>query len=137
MRYWYWPHNMRSRVYETVRCPSVCLSQHGPSAANPLLQVCCCGSGRQEIRSIAAGAAGKCGQCHVVSVRRPLNTHTRRRLQFPSLLHVISTTLHNHPTTPFPLLAHSASTQSTDIECVCSAAYVRVKYSCQIFSGEF
>ena len=30
---------MRNRVYETVRCPSVCLSQHGPTAANPLLQV--------------------------------------------------------------------------------------------------
>ena len=66
------PHNMRSRVYETVRCPSVCLSQHGPSAANPLLQVSYCGSGRQVIRSIAAAAAGKCGQCHVVSVRRQL-----------------------------------------------------------------
>ena len=31
---------MRSRVYETVRCPSVCLSYslHGHTAANPLLQ---------------------------------------------------------------------------------------------------
>ena len=36
--------------------------QHGPKAANPLLQVCCCGPGRQEI-SIAAAAcgAGECG----------------------------------------------------------------------------
>jgi len=25
-----------------VRCPSVCLSQHGPTAADPQLQVCCC-----------------------------------------------------------------------------------------------
>jgi len=33
---------------ELVRRPSVCLSQHGPTAANPLLQVCCCGPGRQE-----------------------------------------------------------------------------------------
>ena len=42
-------------------CPSVCLSQHGP---------------QQQTRywSIAAAAAGKCGQCHVVSVRRWLNT---------------------------------------------------------------
>jgi len=28
-----------------VRCPSVCPSQHGPTAANPSLQVCCCGPG--------------------------------------------------------------------------------------------
>ena len=28
---------------------SVCLSQHEPTAANPLLQVCCCGPGGQEI----------------------------------------------------------------------------------------
>ena len=38
------PHSMRSRIYETVRGPSVrpsvCLSQRGPTAANPLLQVC-------------------------------------------------------------------------------------------------
>jgi len=27
--------------------PSVCLSQHGPTAANPPLQVCCCGPGGQ------------------------------------------------------------------------------------------
>jgi len=91
---------MWSRVYDTLRCPSVCLPQHGPSAANPLLQVSYCGPGRQEIRSIAAGAAGKCGQWHVVSVRRPLNTHTRRRLQFPSLLHVISTTSWHYITQP-------------------------------------
>ena len=72
---------MRSRVYVTVRCPSVYLSQHGPTAADPLLQVCCsCGPGRQEI-SIDCGmagdqllcAAGECGQCLVVSVRRKLN----------------------------------------------------------------
>jgi len=25
-QYWQWPHSMRSRVYVTVRCPSVCLS---------------------------------------------------------------------------------------------------------------
>ena len=38
----------QSRVYETMRCPSVCLSQHGPTAAKPLLWVCCCGPGEQE-----------------------------------------------------------------------------------------
>jgi len=36
-------HIVRSGIYETVWYPSVCLSQHGPTAANPLLQVCCCG----------------------------------------------------------------------------------------------
>jgi len=34
---------MESRVYETVRCPAGRLSV--PTAANPLLQVCCCGPG--------------------------------------------------------------------------------------------
>ena len=33
---------------ELVWRPSVCLSQHGPTAANPLLQVCCCRPGGQE-----------------------------------------------------------------------------------------
>jgi len=32
--YWHCLHNMRSRVYETVQCLSVCLSQQGPTAAN-------------------------------------------------------------------------------------------------------
>jgi len=50
---WYCPHSMRSKVCETVRCPSVCpsasvcLSQHGPTPANPLLQGCCCRPDRQ------------------------------------------------------------------------------------------
>ena len=34
--YWHCPHSMRSKVCETVQCPSlclsVCLSQHGPAA---------------------------------------------------------------------------------------------------------
>ena len=42
-------HSMRSRVYVTEQCPSVCLSQHGPTAENPPLQVCCCGPGGQEM----------------------------------------------------------------------------------------
>ena len=58
----YW-HSMRSRVCETVRCPSVCLSfclsRHGPTAANTLMQVCCCGPGGQRYWPIAAAAA--CG----------------------------------------------------------------------------
>ena len=38
----------------SVRCTSVCLSQHGPTAANPLLQVCCCGAAGRRYQSIAA-----------------------------------------------------------------------------------
>jgi len=54
------------RVCETARCPFVCLSQHGRTAANPLLEVCCCGPGGQEI-SISAAAACS-GRCHVVNI---------------------------------------------------------------------
>ena len=43
--YWHCPHSMRSRIYETVRCPSVCLS-HSPAAA-------ACG------KSAAVGPAGR------------------------------------------------------------------------------
>jgi len=63
----------RRRVYETVRCPfvcpSICLSQHGLTAANPLLQVCCCWPGKHEISIDCGGSGNECGQCHVVSVR--------------------------------------------------------------------
>ena len=58
------------------------MSQHGPTAANLLLQVCNCGHDWQEtaIDCCTIGAQqqrraeGVCGQCHVVSVRRMLNT---------------------------------------------------------------
>ena len=46
---WHCPHSMRSRVCLTVRCPSACRSQHGPTSANQLLYVCCCWPGGQEI----------------------------------------------------------------------------------------
>jgi len=36
--------------------PSVCLSQQGPTTANPLLQVCCCEPGRREISIARHGA---------------------------------------------------------------------------------
>jgi len=36
--YWHCPHTMRSTVDMHL---SVCLSQHRPTAANPLLKVCC------------------------------------------------------------------------------------------------
>ena len=70
---------MCSRVYLTVRCPSVCLSVR--LSANPPLQVCCCGPGGQVISidcctagaQLTAAAAPECGQCRLVSVRRKLN----------------------------------------------------------------
>jgi len=48
-------HSLRSRVYAMVRCPSVCLSQHGLTTANALLHVCCCGPGTQDISSSRGG----------------------------------------------------------------------------------
>ena len=75
------PISMRSRVYLTARClsvrPSVCLSHHGPTALNPLLKpdISCSRARRAgDIDRLlhgrrSAAAAGKCGQCHVVSVR--------------------------------------------------------------------
>ena len=65
---------MNSKVYVTVQCPSVCLSQYGPTAAKPQLQVCCCGRAGRRYRSISAAVAGECGQCHVFSIRRQQNT---------------------------------------------------------------
>ena len=43
---------------------SVCLSQHGPTAANPLLHVCCCGPSGQEI-SVDCCTAGTMAQLSV------------------------------------------------------------------------
>jgi len=66
--YWHCPQSMRSRVYETLRCPSVCLSQRVPQQQTLLLW-----SDRQGISidccTAHSSAAGECGQCHVVSVR--------------------------------------------------------------------
>jgi len=39
--------------------PSVCLSQHGPTAANPLLQVCCCEPGGQAISIDCCSSGGQ------------------------------------------------------------------------------
>ena len=57
--------------------PSVCLSQHGRTAANALLQVRCCGprqAGAIDRLLQRRRAAGECGQWHVVSVRTSPNT---------------------------------------------------------------
>ena len=60
---WYRPHSMRSRVYETVPCPSVCpavcLSQHQSTAAKLSLQVCCCGLGGQDISTDCCSRGGR------------------------------------------------------------------------------
>jgi len=55
--FWQCPRSIQTRVYITVRCPSVRLSarlfQHRPTAANSLPQVCC----YMRCRSIAARPA--------------------------------------------------------------------------------
>ena len=78
--YWHCPHNMRSRVYETVRCPSVCPSLC-PSTGQHQQNSCCrFAAGRPADRRYIdrllqqRRAVGECGQCHVVSIRRLLNT---------------------------------------------------------------
>jgi len=39
--------------------PPACLSQHGPTAANRLLQVCCCEAGGQEISIDCCSSGGR------------------------------------------------------------------------------
>jgi len=70
--YWQWHywHIVRSRVYETVGCPSVrlCVASFSAAARFLLADIKCC--------SIAAlpALSSNCGQGHVVSWRRKLNT---------------------------------------------------------------
>jgi len=70
------PHSMRSRVYVSVRCPSVCLSHSSkPTAACLLLWARRAGDIDRLLHGrCSAAAAGEYGQCHVVSVRRKRNT---------------------------------------------------------------
>ena len=72
---------MQSRVYETVRCPSVCpsvpLSQHAQQqrTATPLLQVCSCGLGKEMISIDCCSRSMQ--QANVVSAMLSVyNTHT-------------------------------------------------------------
>ena len=96
---WPCPHIMQSRVYAAVRCPSVRLSVPFARCIS-VRRVCCCGPGGCEISidCCTAGAAAargrstarssKCGQCHVFSVRRKLNTDLLseiKRLKFTIL----------------------------------------------------
>jgi len=39
-------------------CPSIWSSHNGPTAANPLLQICCCGPGRQELSIDCCSSSG-------------------------------------------------------------------------------
>ena len=59
------PRSMQSGVCVTVRFPSVCLSQHEPTAAS--LQVCCCGPSRQAVL-IDCYSSREWRQCRVVSI---------------------------------------------------------------------
>ena len=75
--YWHCPHSMGSKVYETLRCPSVCpfVPLSVCPSMGPQQQTRCCrfaavDSAGRRYRSTAVAAAGECGQCHVVSVRR-------------------------------------------------------------------
>ena len=80
--YWHCSHSMESGVYVTVRCLSVCLFQHEPTAANLLYAAAGLllwawregDIGRLLHSQRSAAAVGECGQCHVVSVCRKLNT---------------------------------------------------------------
>ena len=73
-------HSMRSKVYMTVRCPSVCLSICIDRCSS-VRRVCCLVPRRQEIsigsdrlRAPSSTAlSSKCEQCHVYSRRRRLN----------------------------------------------------------------
>ena len=93
------------QIYETINyltvspsvCLSVCPSIPSFSCCMLLWLVCCCGPGWQEmsINCCAAGTpqqpghsmehSSKCGQCHVVSWRRKLNTNScyATLMQFP------------------------------------------------------
>ena len=70
------PHSMRSRVYVSVRCPSVCLSHSSkPTTACLLLWARRAGDIDRLLHGrCSAAAAGEYGQYHVVSVRRKRNT---------------------------------------------------------------
>ena len=72
--YWHYPHSMRSRAYDMIRYPSVCSSVR-PSVflshsvpANSLLWARRAGYIDRLLQRWRA--AGKCGQCHVASVRK-------------------------------------------------------------------
>jgi len=54
-------HSMRSRVYVTLQCQSICRSHHERFLGGQKISIDCCNSGVRRC---------ECGQCHVVSVRR-------------------------------------------------------------------
>ena len=71
---------MRSQVYVTVRCPSVCPSvclSHSPAAAACGKGLLLCARRLEDIDRLLHGRrrSSKCGQCHVYGRRRKLNTN--------------------------------------------------------------
>ena len=78
--YWHWSHG----IYETVRCPSVCVS-HSPAAA-ACGGFAAVGPADRRHRSTAAAAAGECEQHHVGSVCRHMNTNLFRNVKYVSSL---------------------------------------------------
>ena len=71
--------------------PYVFMFQHRPTAAKPLLHVCCCGpSGQQISIDCCTAVAGECGQCHAVSVRRKQNTVLFYIAVRPFIVHAFS-----------------------------------------------
>ena len=68
LTYWHFPQTEQA----SIRL-SVCLSQHGPTTANPLLQVCCCGPGHQKISTDCRFA----GHCHIVAIAADIQETTQ------------------------------------------------------------
>jgi len=75
--YWHHPHSMWSRVYTTVGRLSVCTNM-GPQQQTRCCRysVCYCGPSGQEILINCSG------QCHVVSIRRKLNSFVSVAVKF-------------------------------------------------------
>ena len=73
--------------------PSVCVSQQGPTAANPLLDVCCCGPGGQEISidccssGVRRANAGSATLSAYAGSWTPYLLNTLTNFQLPGYLH--------------------------------------------------
>jgi len=79
--YWHCPHSMRSRVCVVVRCLSICLSVPAWAHGSKLTEHCrlaAVGLAGRRYQLLhgrhSAVTVGECRQCHIVSVRRKLNT---------------------------------------------------------------
>ena len=79
--YWHCPHSMRSRVCVVVLCLSICLSVPAWAHGSKLTEHCrlaAVGLAGRRYQLLhgrhSAVTVGECRQCHIVSVRRKLNT---------------------------------------------------------------